>query len=426
MAYSRKISLFAVLLIACVGIVAAQAQKADIQVTLDHPDWIYQVAEPASFILNATIDGQPLREGKVKWNVGPEKMPLFFTGEASYQPGLVIKSHGLDHPGFLQCQVQVDADGKSYKGLATAAYEPLKIQPTTPLPDDFMTFWQAELKKAHEIPIDAKLEKDEQKSDDKVDVYQASYQNIGGSRMYGMLVVPKGDGPFPALLQVPGAGIRPYNGEKGWGEKGVIHFQIGIHGIPVNLPQRVYDDLQRGALSGYQAFNLESRDAYYYKRVILGAVRAVDFLNTLDKFDKKSLAIHGGSQGGALSIITASLDERIKYLAAEYPAMSDHFGYLEHRAGGWPHLFADPQNRTPEKLKTAQYYDVVNFARFIKVPVFYGLGFNDTVCPPTSMFSVYNVISSPKEIKLFQPRGHEWIKEYDAVAYDWLLKKLNP
>jgi hypothetical protein len=46
-----------------------------------------------------------------------------------------------------------------------------------------------------------------------------------------------------------------------------------------------------------------------------------------------------GSQGGALSIVTAALDSRVRGLAAYYPALSDVTGYLHNRAGGWPHMF---------------------------------------------------------------------------------------
>jgi cephalosporin-C deacetylase-like acetyl esterase len=68
-------------------------------------------------------------------------------------------------------------------------------------------------------------------------------------------------------------------------------------------------------------------------------VRAVDYIFSLPEFDGSTIAVTGGSQGGALSIVTAGLDSRIKYLAAFYPAMCDFTGYLYGRAGGWPHMF---------------------------------------------------------------------------------------
>ena len=40
---------------------------------------------------------------------------------------------------------------------------------------------------------------------------------------------------YPAILKVPGAGIRAYNGEPERAGNGFIILEIGIHGIPVNL-----------------------------------------------------------------------------------------------------------------------------------------------------------------------------------------------
>src|SRR5690606_26072145 len=99
-------------------------------------------------------------------------------------------------------------------------------------------------------------------------------------------------------------------------EKGVITLQIGIHGIPVTDEAKLYTSLSAGALKGYPFFNLDDRDQYYYKRVYLGCVRAVDYLFSLPEFDGGNLAVWGGSQGGALSIITASLDDRVKGLVS--------------------------------------------------------------------------------------------------------------
>jgi cephalosporin-C deacetylase-like acetyl esterase len=92
---------------------------------------------------------------------------------------------------------------------------------------------------------------------------------------------------------------------------------------------------------------------------------------SLPQYDGKNLAVTGGSQGGALSIVTAALDPRVKFLAANYPALSDLTGYLYDRAGGWPHMFTNNSssgNGTPQKIETSKYYDVVNFARMVAIP----------------------------------------------------------
>jgi cephalosporin-C deacetylase-like acetyl esterase len=230
---------------------------------------------------------------------------------------------------------------------------------------------------------------------------------------------------FPALLRVPGAGVRPYTGQVALAERGIITLEIGIHGIPVNLPLQVYDDLRAGALFRYSTYNLDDKDAYFYRRVYIGCVRANDFLTSLPQYDGKNLAVTGGSQGGALAIVTAALDSRVRSLAASYPALSDMAGYTANRAGGWPHAFKDPKMRTKEKLETASYYDTVNFARRLQVAGIYSWGFNDEVVPVTSSYAAYNVITAPKTLLLGLEMGHSNSPEQGERLNDWLERSLK-
>ena len=154
-------------------------------------------------------------------------------------------------------------------------------------------------------------------------------------------------------------------------------------------------------------------------------VKAVDMIYSLPEFDGESLGIMGGSQGGALSIITAALDQRIKYLVSYYPALSDLTGYLNGRAGGWPHLFKDEFTNQNEKIETSKYFDVVNFAKQITVPGFYSTGFNDNVCPPTSIYSAYNSVKAEKQMSLYLDAAHWQYPEQDSEGMDWMLNKLG-
>jgi len=110
---------------------------------------------------------------------------------------------------------------------------------------------------------------------------------------------------YPALLSVPGAGVRPYRGLAEIAGRGVVTLPVGIHGIPVTMEQSVYDSPGAGALANYNTYGLDNKDRYYFRRVYLGCVRADDFLTSHPKWDSTNLAVTGGSQGGALSIVTA-------------------------------------------------------------------------------------------------------------------------
>lgn len=402
-----------------------------LQVVPDRADWTYALGAPASFRVLATRDGHPFALPSVTWKLGPE---LQDPTEEKTGPlpaeGLSVKAAGLKQPGFLRLVATATFEGQDYRALGTAGFAPDKIAPTVEDPADFDAFWAAGKEALAKLPVDAKLVPMPESSTGKVDCWHVGLQNVGPdttgtSRFFGVLCEPKGDGPFPALLQVPGAGVRAYRGGVEMAEKGIISFQVGIHGLPVNLDPSLYAALGAGALQGYPTFNLDERDRYYYRRVYLGCVRAVDFLVTRPRFDGKTLGVTGGSQGGALSIATAGLDPRVKLLAAYYPALADVTGYLNGRAGGWPHMFRDEKRRLAARVANVGYYDVVNFARRVRVPGLYSWGYNDEVCPPTSMYAAYGVIPGEKSLLLALETGHFTTPEQVKRVDRWLEERLT-
>ncbi|MEZ5354167.1 MAG: acetylxylan esterase [Bryobacteraceae bacterium] len=405
-----------------------------IRVSTDRADWLYEPGQPVRFHITAIQDGHPVTGAKVSYRIGPEMMAPRIERTATLTgDGVTVDGGTMNQPGFLRCIATMEQNGKTYRGLATAGFRPEAIRPTQKDPADFDRFWDEGKAALAKLPIDAKLTPLPEYGNSAADCFQVNLQNVGmgnaPSRFYGILCEPKAPGKYPALINVPGAGVRPYRGQAAMAARGVVTLQVGIHGIPVTMDQILYDSLGAGALANYNTFGLDNKDRYYYRRVYLGCVRANDFLTSHPKWDGAHLAVTGGSQGGALSIVTAALDPRVRGLAAYYPALSDVTGYLENRAGGWPHMFRATEgprfHRSPDQIETSRYYDVVNFARRIKVPGLYTWGFNDETCPPTSMYSAYNVIPARKKLLLALETGHNNVPEQVAQVEAWLLGLLE-
>jgi cephalosporin-C deacetylase len=394
-------------------------------VSPDHKDWTYSVNETAKFSVQVLQYGNLMENVTINYETGPEVFPDVQKEGFVLKTGKTEFSGTIKTPGFYRVRVWAVVDGKKYEGLATAGFEPEKIQPAAKDPADFDAFWTNAIAEARKVPLDTRMTLLPEKCTGDVNMYHVSFQNeILGSRIYGMLAVPKKPGKYPAILRVPGAGIRPYGGDPRIAALGFITLEIGIHGIPVNLDPEIYNNLASGALWNYNTIRLNDRNTHYYKRVYLGCVRAVDFIYSLPEFNGNDVAVTGGSQGGALTIVTAGLDKRIKFAAALYPALCDHAGYLMKRAGGWPHYFRTNEPK-PGELETLGYYDVVNFARRVTIPGFYSWGFNDLTCPPTSMYAAYNIITAPKELHLFLETGHWTFPEQVELLNNWLVKKLQ-
>lgn len=429
----KSLKIFTILFVflACVLAVSAQENLGTYQIRIapDRDNWVYELNEKAKFEMAVTLNNRQVSGLEVKYSCGLEMLkPTIEKTITTTSQSFTIEAGTLDKPGFLRCIATFEKGGNKYRGVGTAAFRPDLIKPTVTEPKDFEDFWNKGKAELAKIPLDAKFELMPSLGSSKVDVYHVSFRNVGQTRIYGMLAMPKETTPgqkFPAIMRPPGAGVRPYFGQVAMAERGIIVLEIGIHGIPVNLPQLVYDELRAGALNRYMTYNMGDKDDYYYRRVYLGCIRANDFLFSLPQFDGKNLGVTGGSQGGGLAIITTALDPRVKGLVSSYPALSDMTGYLFGRAGGWFHGLRDPKNQTKENIETLSYYDVVNFAKRVKVPGMYSFSYNDETVPPTSSYAAYNTINAPKKLLLGLELGHSNSPEQTNRLNDFIEKFLK-
>jgi cephalosporin-C deacetylase-like acetyl esterase len=427
-AMGSLLSITTILLFPAIVFAQPTRQPVQIMVAPDHTNWQYQPGEKAKFSVRVLQNNVPLNGATVTYAVAEERMKPAVSGTKQLADGSMMLEGSMAKPGFLRCTVTAEVGGKKYTQLATVGYKPLDLRPTIQKPADFDSFWTRTKNELKQLPIDARLRPLPERSSALTEVFEINMQGYGGSRLYGILCVPRKEGRYPAILKVPGAGIRPYGPDLTLADQGFIVLIIGIHGIPVTIDPGVYNDLVVGGLRSYFFYSLDDKDRYYYKRVYANCVRANDYLVQHPKFDGVNLAVTGGSQGGALSIVAAALDSRVKYLAALYPALCDVTGYLNGRAGGWPHMFNETNGRTmatPAAIATMGYYDVANFAPMVKATGWYSWGFNDETCPPTSMYAAYNVITAPKSLTLYEDTGHWTYPEQNEALNNWLMKMLR-
>ena len=415
----------------CVLPVAAQIRGYDIQVNVvpDHQDWTYKVGETATFRISVTKSATPLAGAVIDYEAGPEMYQDVKKTAVVLKDGTLTVKGKMSIPGFYRVDVKTTIGGKEYKGACAAAFSPEQLKPTTVNPADFDQFWQNAISEARHTDLNLTKRLLPERCTKDVNVYEVSFQNVRwGSRTYGILCEPVKPGKYPALLRVPGAGVRPYGGDIYTASKGAVTLEIGIHGIPVTMQQSVYDDLGQGALNGYWEFGMDNRDKSYYKHVVLGCIRALDYIEQYTPWNGKELGVTGSSQGGFLSLATAGLDRRITFYAPVHAALCDHTASLKGVACGWPHYFYWNKGKGMEKqIETSRYYDGVNFARRITNAQtgWFSFGYNDDVVPPTTAWATYNIVKGPKSITPYQQTAHFWYQEQWDEWENWLLTQMN-
>lgn len=401
----------------------------------DHPDWIYRTGEKAKIKISLFKYGIPQDGITVNYETGSELMPSDKTGSITLKNGKAEINIGtLDKPGFRDCIFSVMINGKKYSHHVKVGFSPDKIKPYTKMPDGFMDFWKNNIKEASEFPLKYTKEKAEEYCTEKIDCYLIKLQlNNRGQAVYGYLFYPKNakPGSCPVVLSPPGAGIKTIKEplrHKYYAEEGFIRLEFEIHGLNPTMSEEQFKEISNafnGKENGYLTNGLDNKDNYYMKRVYLSCLRCIDLLTSLPEWDGKNVIVQGGSQGGALAMITAGLDKRVTACVVNHPALSDMAGYMAGRAGGYPHFFRTIGMDTKEKLETMSYYDVVNFARLIKADTFMTWGFNDNTCPPTTSYAVYNTLECNKEA-LITPINEHWTSEETERGHlEWIKKHLK-
>jgi cephalosporin-C deacetylase-like acetyl esterase len=401
----------------------------------DHADWLYKVGEKAKVEVCFTLYGMP-QDVEVSYEIGPDMMPSTSSGKVKLKNGRASIDMGtMKKPGFLDLRLSVE--GK-YLHHVKVGFSPEQLKPYTKDPQDFDAFWRANLEDARKTPLHVDCKKVDDYCTDETDMYLLKIKYGKRHSIYAYLSKPKecsmvngqcSTKKYPVVLCPPGAGIKTIKEPMRnlyYAKNGFIRLEMEIHGLNPEMTEEQFREITTAFdyENGYLTNGLDNKDNYYMKHVYVACVRAIDYLCSLPDWDGKNVFVQGGSQGGALSLITAGLDPRVTACVANHPALSDMAGYLDNRAGGYPHFNRLNHMLTPEKVETMAYYDVVNFARRITCPVYLTWGYNDNVCPPTTSYIVWNLITAPKE-SLITPVNEHWTTtETNYSQMLWLKKQI--
>ncbi len=356
------------------------------------------------------------------YTVKKNNQDVIKTGALDFSAGRATIETTLDEPAMVYVQVST-AGGEGKDVALGAAVAPERLQPSVPRPADFDSFWASKLKMLKAVPENAVLTPSDS-GRPGVEYATIRMDNAGGAHVYGQLAKPRRPGKFPALVILQWAG-GPYPLQKQWvtdrAAEGWLALNIEPHDVPGDQPQSFYDALPQ-ELKNYHTIGRHDRDKSYFLRMYLADYRAVDYLARRPDWDGRTLVVMGTSMGGQQSLAVAGLHPKITHVVVNEPAGCDTNGPLRGRASGYPFWPADD----PQVMKTALYFDPVNFAPRIKATSLVAIGFVDTVTPPVGIWIAFNQIKGPKEAvpMVDSPHNHQATeaqqRPYTTRSAEWL------
>jgi len=407
--------------------------------TKGEPDFLFSEGE------SVAINCQPLdRAVQLEWSLCHNLLSTPISSgfaEPGFDNGFAIEvpTDAL-RPGFYDLRVKVRLAEKTYiNGIATFGWR-VGEQVVVPFKtDDFEDFWRKVRESLQQVPLKLKYKRRRQfkgmeidrynaemahlpehydpdgEKCQEVEVYNVSFASAKGKRVYGWYAKPRGKGPFPGMLVLPGAGNRPIPIPLEQARHGYAALSIQVHGFPVDLKK--YPPLPQD--------NDSSPEKRMHFPVYVNSLQAVNALAKLPGVEPNRLIVVGSSQGGRLAIVVAALDKRVK---AAVCALT-HYAYLPWHE--WTQRLNLEKNEgqsrftvddivADQRLQTASYLDVLNFAPMIECPVLMNCGLIDRFSPATAVYAVYHSIHAQKKMIPLPTMGHDWSLPFDRYAWRWL------
>lgn len=153
-------------------------------------------------------------------------------------------------------------------------------------------------------------------------------------------------------------------------------------------------------------------ETYYYRRLYVDAVRAVETAARLPGVDSGRIGVAGRSQGGALALAAAALvPDAVSLCHADVPFLADiehameiaiDHPYLELV----PYLALHPEQEDAVR-STLRHIDNALLAKRVRAHTLVAVGLRDTITPPSTVFAAYNALPGSKEIAVFPFSGHD-------------------
>jgi cephalosporin-C deacetylase len=292
------------------------------------------------------------------------------------------------------------------------AYNP----PATMGADELDSYWDLNMSRYVDKPLDITKETIETPFP-TLRAERLTYKGSDDTLIHGLYIVPLS---AQAGVKLPCVVIyQGYTNDKGLPERYASWLLLGYAVFAVDARGQGGETGNlltsgEGQVKGWVTQNIMHVEQSYYQAITMDAVRAVDAAALQNEVDASRIAVVGGSQGGGLALLAASLNSKVSAVAADIPNMC-HMDYgILHSTGSLTEV-AQYIKRYPERLShvmiTLAHFDLLNLAERIKAPVLMSVGWKDTVCLPETVYAVFNRIRSHKQMNDFPFSAHE-VSEY--------------
>jgi cephalosporin-C deacetylase len=308
----------------------------------------------------------------------------------------------------------------------------LRLYPgRNPRPADFDEYWRRGLAELAAVDPQPTLTP-AAFSTPGADCFDLWFTSVGGARIYAKYLRPKTPGPHPAVLQFHG-----YSGHSGdWFDKlgwpaagcAVAAMDVRGQGGQSEDPGGVKGTTLRGHI--VRGLDDPNPEKLAYRQIFLDTVQLARVVMGFAEIDKTRVGTYGQSQGGALALVCAALEPRIRRCAPVFPFLCDYRRVWEMDQAKEAYfeltyffrMFDPRHERATEIFTKLGYVDCQHLAPRIKAEVLMFTSLMDAICPPSTQFAAFNKITSKKDVVIYPDFGHETLPGMIDRVYGFLTR----
>jgi cephalosporin-C deacetylase len=302
------------------------------------------------------------------------------------------------------------------------AYRPERREPS-----DFDAFWADALAESASHPVDATITPIDTPLT-AVQAFDVQFAGYGGDAIHGWLLrAPdaRPGGPCVVLFIGYGGGRGHPLDHLAWPSVGYTTIVVETRGQGATAfgGTTIDPHCSHPHVPGWLTQGIRDPASYYYRRVFVDAVRAVEVARAHPMIAADRVAAVGTSQGGGIAVALAGLVE-LDAVVANVPfgsnferaiRITDEPPYSE--VASYLRLYRDEHARV---LQTLSYFDGMSFAARASAPALMSVGLMDRVTPPSTVFAAYNHYAGPRRMRVWPFNGHEGGEtdsQLDAIAF---------
>lgn len=250
-------------------------------------------------------------------------------------------------------------------------------------------------------------------SNEHCTVYALKLTSIGPYRLFGYYSVPHGDGPFPALYNLPKYGsvnhVPDYNDRKRY-----VVLTLMYRG------QRLADQPFAATYPGLLTLGIDSPETYIYRGIAADCLRGAEFLQSRPEVDQSRICLIGDD----LAVITAA---RRPNVALAQVAGLAFYRIMEAaaRTSGYPLEEVNDYLRLyPEKrdavARTVSFFDPQSHAPRVTATTLLNLGAEGSTTGPSWQQPLAEALGGPVERYELSNEGgtdHDWLDAWTATKF---------